>query len=292
MEAKKTGIIVMLLASLMWALEPVLAKLSYLTGDYIQTSAFRAFGVTAFAFFYVILNRASLRVKVKNLSILVYIAIAGTMIGDLIYFLALTQIPIINAVLIGHLQPIFVVLIGFYVLRTDSLTKWDYLGISAMIFSGLFVTTRTPQNLFTLNFGTLGDLLALIATAAWSTTTIASRKYLRKINAGVIVFYRFLIASMFFALLVFPTSGFLLPNPYQLLIGLVVGTGMILYYVALNRIKAAQVSSLELSTPFFASIIGFFVLQEVVTVMQIGGILLLIAGIYFISKPERGNSSN
>ena len=292
MDAKRTGIITMLLASLMWALEPALAKLSYLSGDFIQTSAFRAFGVAAFAFCFAILKRENLRIKIRHLSILIYIAIIGTMIGDLIYFFALTQIPVINAVLIGHLQPIFVVLIGFYVLKTDNLTKWDYLGISSMIASGLFVTTKTPENLFALNLGTPGDLLALIATAAWSTTTIATRKYLRNINAGVIVFYRFLIASMFFTLLIFTTSEFLLPNQFQLLIGLVVGIGMILYYVALSRIKAAQVSALELSTPFFASIIGFFVLQEMVTAMQIGGIFLLIAGIYFISKPERDHSSN
>ena len=36
----------------------------------------------------------------------------------------------------------------------------------------------------------------------------------------------------------------------------------------LKRIKAAQVSSLELSTPFFAAILGFFVLREFITIMQ------------------------
>ena len=58
------------------------------------------------------------------------------------------------------------------------------------------------------------------------------------------------------------------------------------YYESLKRIKAAQVGALELSTPFFAAILGFLVLGELVTIMQIIGILLLFVGIYYLSKKE------
>ncbi|MGD0422801.1 MAG: EamA family transporter [Candidatus Bathyarchaeia archaeon] len=47
--------------------------------------------------------------------------------------------------------------------------------------------------------GTYGDLVVLSATVAWSTTTIAFRKYLTEMNAGVVTFYRFLFASLVFA---------------------------------------------------------------------------------------------
>jgi drug/metabolite transporter (DMT)-like permease len=62
--------------------------------------------------------------------------------------------------------------------------------------------------------------------------------------------------------------------------------GSILYYESLKRIKAAQVSALELSTPFFAAFLGFLVLKESVTAMQILGIALLFAGVHFLSRRE------
>jgi len=43
---------------------------------------------------------------------------------------------------------------------------------------------------------------------------------------------------------------------------------------------------LELSTPFFAAIIGYFVLGELITIIQALGIALLITGVYFLSRKE------
>lgn len=112
MNTKTTGVAAIIGASLMWAFEPIFAKLAYESSDYLQTSAIRAIGVAVIALIYVVLtNKGNLKVTRKQLSVLVYIALAGTMVADLLYLFALEKIPVINAVLIGHIQPIFVVLI-------------------------------------------------------------------------------------------------------------------------------------------------------------------------------------
>ena len=287
MNNKYVGVLAILLASIMWAIEPIFAKLSYQNSDFIQTSAIRAIFAALTALVYVVVtNRANLRINKQQLPTLVYIAIVGTLFADFMYFFALTQVPVINAVLIGHMQPIFIILIGFLVLKGDKLTKFDYLGISLMILSGLLVTTKTFENLATFKLGTFGDLIVLSATIAWATTAIAMRKYLKDMNAGVVTLYRFLLASIFFVMYLSLTSSISIANIYQILIGVIIGIGTILYYEGLKRIKAAQVSSLELSTPFFAAILGFFVLREFITIMQVIGILLLFVGIYYLSKKE------
>lgn len=287
MNNKYVGVLAILLASIMWAIEPIFAKLSYQNSDFIQTSAIRAIFAALTALVYVVVtNRANLRINKQQLPTLVYIAIVGTLFADFMYFFALTQVPVINAVLIGHMQPIFIILIGFLVLKGDKLTKFDYLGISLMILSGLLVTTKTFENLATFKLGTFGDLIVLSATIAWATTAIAMRKYLKDMDAGVVTFYRFLLASIFFVMYLSLTSSISIANIYQILIGVIIGIGTILYYEGLKRIKAAQVSSLELSTPFFAAILGFFVLREFITIMQVIGILLLFVGIYYLSKKE------
>jgi len=286
MDRKYEGIIAIMGASMMWAMEPVLAKLSYQNSDFVHTSAIRAFVVASIALLYMAIKRANLRVPRKKLPVLVYLGIVGTLFADLLYFFAMTKIPVLNAVLIGHMQPIFIVLIGFLILREDKLTKFDYAGISLMMLSGLMVTTRTPGNLASLKFGSTGDLMVLAATIAWATAAIAVRKYIRDLHSSVITFYRFMIASIFFAIYLSFTSGIVIRNIYQIMVGIVVGIGTILYYEGLKRIKAAQVSALELSSPFFAAIFAFFILGELLTFMQIAGIFLLFSGIYYLSKKE------
>ena len=289
MSVKHVGIVSVLFASLMWSVEPVFAKLSYQNSDFLHTSMVRAVFVTLVALIYVMItNKADFSISRKQFPPLLYVAIVGTVFADLMYFFALTQVPVVNAVVIGHLQPVFIVLMGYVLLRGDRLSRFDYLGVLFMILSGLLVSTKTVENFMSLKFGSMGDLFVLFATVAWATTTIAARKYLRELNAGVITFYRFLVASVFFTFYLVFFSYVSVSSVYQVLVGVVVGVGTILYYEGLKRIKAAQVSAVELSTPFFAAILGFVVLGENITVLQVVGMFLLFIGIYYLSKKEEG----
>lgn len=285
MNVKHIGVLAILCASIMWAVEPIFAKLSYENSDFVQTSAIRAIVVTFTGAVYTFLtNKANFRVDKKQLSTLIYIALVGSLFADLVYFYALTRVAVINAILIGHLQPVFIVVIGFFLLKEDVLTKLDYIGILLMMMGALLVTTKTIENFCTLTLGTIGDVLVLSATIAWATAAIAMRKYLKEMNAGVVTFYRFLFASLIFIVYLISTSTVSIANIYQVLVGIVVGIGMILYFEGLKRIKAAQVAGLELFAPFFGASLGFFILKETVTFMQICGSLILIAGVYFLSK--------
>jgi drug/metabolite transporter (DMT)-like permease len=286
-NTKKLGVAIILLASIMWAIEPILAKLSFETSDFLHTSAIRAMVAALTTFIYIALTKkAPLKVTRRQLSPLIYIALVGTLIADFMYFYGLSQIPVINVVIIGHMQPIFIIAFGFFLLKTDKLTKFDYLGISLMILSGLLVTTRTMENLFALRLGTTGDLIVLTATIAWATSAIVMKKYLTMMDAGVISFYRFFFPALIFAAYLGVTSSLFIANIYQVCIGVIIGIGTILYYEGLKRLKAAQVSGLELTTPFFAAILAYFFLNEIVTSMQIIGIALLFGGVYLISKKE------
>jgi drug/metabolite transporter (DMT)-like permease len=286
-NTKKTGILAILAASIMWSLEPIFAKLAYENSDFLQTSAIRAIVVVFTALIYVLITSPKkLKVGKRQFSTIFYIAVAGTLIGDLLYFFALTKISVLNAVMIGHMQPIFIVLIGFFFLKEDKLTKYDYTGIIAMIIAGVLVTTKTLDNLLMIKIGTIGDLYVLMATFAWATTAIVTRKYLRDLNAGVVTFYRYLIASIVFIVYLSINSSLTVTNTHQILVGIIVGVGTILYYESMKRIKAAQVSAMELSTPFFAALLGFLILRESVTLMQILGMALLFVGVCLLSRKE------
>jgi len=286
-HTKTAGVMAVIGASIMWALEPVVAKLSYENADFLQTSTIRAIFVTLTAFVYVLFTRRNaLFIQKKSIPPLVYLAVVGTLFADVLYFYALTEIPVVNAVLLGHMQPVFIIFIAFFVLKEETLSRFDYLGVLCMMGAGFLVTTRTAGNLASLQFGTVGDALVLFATVSWATTAIAVKKYLSTMHAGVLTFYRFLFASLAFVAYACATHSFSLSNPYQVLVGVIVGVGTILYYEGLKRIKAAQVSALELATPFFAAVLGFFILGEFITIMQAAGIAMLFVGIYLLSRKE------
>lgn len=281
------GILSVLGASIMWALEPIFAKLSFQTADVLNTFAARIFfGLTIITIYTLLKSPRTLKVGSEKIKWLIYLSLAATLFADFIYTYAFTKVMVINAVVIGHIQPIFIVILGYFFLKSDRLTKFDYLGIIFMITAGILVSTRTVENLKNLKFGTFGDLLVLSATFAWATTAITTRKYLKDLPAQVIAFYRFLFAGVGFFLYLMLNHGIKITSIYQILLGLVIGIGTILYYEGLKRIKAAQVSALELSTPFFATFLGYVILKERFTAEQFLGLLFLLAGIYFISKKE------
>jgi drug/metabolite transporter (DMT)-like permease len=286
-DKKIFGTLTVLGASVMWAIEPILAKLSYQNTDFINTFAARTiFASVIIAVYVIVFKIKHLPVKKQYIPKLIYVSLIATLFADLIYIYALTRVPVINAVIIGHMQPIFIVFFGFLVLKQDRITKPDYLGILFMIVAGIMVTTKTLGNFVGFRFGTIGDIYVLSATVAWATTAIVARKYLRSLDAGIIAFYRFLFAGIIFIGYVLVFRDLKIVNIYQVLLGFTIGIGTILYYEGIRLIKAAQVSALELSTPFFATFLGYLVLKEVITSMQFLGILLLLAGIYFLSKKE------
>ena len=290
MNKKHIGVIAVLLACIMWAIEPIFAKQISNQGiDVFQTSAIRAIFAGLTALVYVLFSKKSkLMINKKQIPSIIYIAIVGTIVADFLYFYALMQIdtPVVNAVIIGHMQPIFIIFLAFIILKGDRLSRFDYIGIILMIIAGLIVTTRTFENLFSFDFGRIGDLFVLCATISWATTAIAMRKYLKDLHAGTITFYRFSFASIFFILYLIFTSNLGISSIFQILVGIAVGIGTIFYYEGLKRLKAAQVSGFELATPLFATFLAFFFFGEVVTEFQIIGIFILFIGIFLLSKKE------
>jgi drug/metabolite transporter (DMT)-like permease len=271
----------------MCALEPLAEKLSYLESNFLETSIIRAYVIAFIAGFYILIRKRKTYFSINKpqFSALVYIAVIGTIGADLIYFYALVSTPIVNAVLIGHLQPMFIILFAFLLFHTETLEKHTYIGIVLMILSAVLVSTRTIENALSLQFGTIGDFLVIIATVFWATTALAMRKYLLGLNAGTITFYRFFIASLIFTGII-PFINLTSVNIYQISVGIIVGIGTICYYEGLKRLKAAEVSGIELAAPVFAAFIGFFFLQEPITSLQIMGIILLFTGVYFITTNQ------
>jgi drug/metabolite transporter (DMT)-like permease len=283
------------MAASIWAVEPVLARFSSkLSGgetDFLYITTARAFFTMMIGLLYVLIRRTKFHVSKRQFSAIALTALVSSVAADLIYFYCLLIIPALNAVLLGHLQPIFIIVMGYAFLKDDRLTIYDYMGILLMIFAGVLVISRTGDNLLHFNIGSYGDFLVILATILWSAGSVIMRRNIRGLDAGVITVYRFMIATavyLVFLFIKYHSDLSLLPglNRYLVILGCLVGLGYILYYEGLRRIKAAQVGAIELAGPVFAALFGFIFLKEHVTLLQIGGIAILFPGIYLLSRRE------
>jgi len=285
-DKKLEGILFVFFASIIWATQPILAKLSYETSSYVQTTSISFIFITLIAFIYAIITKKEFKISRTELKAILYLTTIGTIFADFVYFYALTITPSLNAVLIGHIQPIFIILITFAILKEEKLSKWDYFGGIFMILSAVLVSARNLENLINLRLGTLGDLIVLSVTIAWASTAVVAKKYLKSLNSGVLVSYRYFFASVVFIIYLLIFSSLRINSIYQIVLGVLLGIGYILYYEGLKRIKTAQVGFIELCAPFSAAFLGWIILGETFTLMQLFGLGMLIIGVYFLSKRE------
>lgn len=285
MEQKTKGVLFILAASLMWGIESILSRLSSQNSTSLKTAAFALlFGsITALCYAFFRREVKNHRIGKKELKVLVIMAFFGTAIAQPLYYLAISKTSLLNAVLIVHTQPIFIILISYFLMK-EKLTKYDYIGGFFALIATLFVTSGSIDNLIGLKLGSYGDLLALAATIMWAAIIFPAKIHLSKVSPSLITALRFGIAASLLVSYLIITGNFMVDNIYQILIGITIGIGAIFYYEGLKRIKAAQVSFIELAAPFFTAIMGFYIFSENVTRLQIFSFPILGIGLWLIAK--------
>ena len=126
MDSKKIGVLCVLLASVMWAIEPILVRLSYANSDFVQTTSIRVFFIALIAFAYsAARTKGNFKVPKKEFYVLFFIAISCTVLGELVFLYAIAKIPVVNVIMLSHLQPVFIAIIAFFILKKEKLSRHD-----------------------------------------------------------------------------------------------------------------------------------------------------------------------
>lgn len=118
----------------------------------------------------------------------------------------------------------------------------------------------------------------------WTIVAIPGKYLTKKASSAVIVSFRFLIASIIMLPILLYFNQLVITSIYQVLLGVLVGVGYICYYEGMKRLKTSQVAFTELSSPFFIAIFAWPLLGEIVTTLQIMGIVPVIFGLYMLTK--------
>jgi len=284
-DQKILGILFGVCAGAMWAVEAVLGKILFSSFSFVQVTASEVFFAALTAFVYVLATRENIKLEGKDFGNILVVGVVGTVFAPLMYFLGLSQTFAINATLIAHLQPLFVGIFGSYFLR-EKLHRHDLFGGLLIVLAAILITSRTFYNLTTFRFGNFGDMMVFFAMVSWAIVAIPGKQLTKQASSVVIVGYRFLIASVVFVPVLLCLNQLIISSIYQVLLGVLVGLGYIFYYEGLKRMKSGQVALAELSSPFFTSILAWYLLGETVMPMQVIGTLLLICGLFILAQEE------
>jgi drug/metabolite transporter (DMT)-like permease len=230
------------------------------------------------------------------------IAVFSGALGTIFYTAALAKVNFISysvVVLLQQIRPLFAVILAALVLKERLTKRYIFLGIIALT-SAYFLTF--PHYKPTL-LGSKGELvaaaLALGAATMWGSTIVLSKIILQKLSYAAAVTLRFIIViptAFIFSLILGQTYPLIAITSTQwlhlFLLAVVTGVfGFIAYYKGLQYTEVKVATFSEYAWPVSAALIGYFILGDRLTVVQVIAATVLIADVLFLSLAPREKSS-
>ncbi len=293
---KITGPLLIIIAALLWAFDGLIRQYLYTLPPITIIFFEHLIGLvilTPFIWSYI----KNTKPTKKELWLILAIAGLSGLLGTLWFTTALGKVHYISisvVFLLQKLQPIFAITTASIFLKEKldiRYIKWAVLAI----VSAYFVTFPNGQvNLETGEGTILAAMYALGAAFAWGSSTTLSKMLLTNIDSKVSTFYRFiftLILALPFVLLYGhgQDGSLVIPSTVQFfwLAIIAVSTGMVallIYYRGLAKTPVHIATILELTFPFVAIMLDFFVHGTVLTSSQWVAAIVLVFSIYQISR--------
>jgi drug/metabolite transporter (DMT)-like permease len=259
----------------------------------------RTIGAFLVLFIYVYLkNKQSLRIKAKELPILIVFGVFGFAAVNLLYFLAIQRLNVGIALIIEFTAPIWIALwMRFIQKKLVSKLMWWGLVIG---LTGLVLIAQVWRG---LTLDGLGVLFAVLDAFALTIYFLVGEKLVGVKSSEATMAWGLGISSAFFAIIqpwwTFPfeemgnivdltgrLSGISLPTFYLVLWVIVFGTA-IPYFLVLNGLRglsAAKTSSIGMLEPVLGGIFGWIFLYENLNFIQSAGVVVVLVGIFLANR--------
>jgi drug/metabolite transporter (DMT)-like permease len=188
--------------------------------------------------------------------------------------------------------PIFIALLGFFVLR-ERLAWYQVAGIILAALGVLLIVTK--GSLSTLASGRLstpGDFLVLISAVNWAVFSTLSRSGLKKHPATLMMFYVMSFGWMFTSILflVGPGMAEIFSIPWNCWIAIAFlgvlcsGIAYIFWYDALQVLPVAQTGAFLYLEPIITVIVAAILLREALLLATLIGGIMIMVGVWFVNR--------
>jgi drug/metabolite transporter (DMT)-like permease len=285
-----SGLLIALAGAVLFSTKAIVAKLIYRYGvDAVTLITFRMlFSLPVFAVLAVWKSRGAAPLSNADKGRIVVLGLVGYYLSSFLDFLGLQYIGVGLERLILFLTPSFVLLITVFLFRRRiALLEWLALGVC---YGGIALVFAEDLKFGGANVA-LGALLVLGAALSYAVYLLMSGELVKRIGTLRLVAYAMCVSSaacivQFFVLrpagmLIQPAPvyGWSLVNAFFCTV-LPVSMTML----AVERIGAATTSQASMVGPVSTLFLGALVLNEPVTAIQLAGTVLVLGGIYLLSK--------
>jgi drug/metabolite transporter (DMT)-like permease len=292
--------IYLLLGSLFFAISSIPAKLAMEAGlSAWRLTQIRTIGAFLILFLYVYAkNKKSLRIKRKELPILISFGVFGFAAVNLLYFLAIQRLNVGIALIIEFTAPIWIALwLRFIQKKIVSRLMWWGLVIG---LTGLALIAQVWRG---LTLDGLGVFYALMCAFALTVYFLVGEKLVGVKSSEATMALGLGISSAFFAIIQpwwsFPfeqlqevvqltgrLSEISVPAYLLVLWVIIFGTAIPYFLVltGLRGLSAATTSAIGMSEPVFGGIFAWLVLYEKLNFIQSLGAIVVLVGIYLANR--------
>jgi len=283
----RLAVLLMLMLCSSWGLNQVAAKLALVEFGPITQCALRSAGGSLIVGAYAWIREPEVWRRDQTLA-------AGVLVGLLfalefiVLFLAVQWTSAARAILFVFTAPFFVALGAVFFLPNERLRLMQWFGL-ALAFCGVAVGLLGQSR----NDNMLGDLLAILAAAAWGATTIVIKaSSLRCANPTKVLLYQIGISALVSPVVAY-AAGERLPAIVSLVPALsliyttvwVVGVTYAIWFWLLGEYRAAELSAFTFLTPVVGVLAGRLILGDDLSAGFLVALALVAFGILLVNWP-------
>lgn len=285
----RKGELCIFLSALLWGLFPVITILTFSGTGPLYSAALST--LASAVFFAVLLTIRRQWSFVHERRAWKPILLTTLYIGIIFYGLVFTGLRYTNAgngAIMSLMEVFFSFLILGLLIRHEQLVVRHLFGGICMVGGvGLILLPNVSG-------WHAGDLLILLATACAPLGNKYTQEARQTVTAEFVLFWRGLLSGLFllalaYALEPLPARHVIVQSLSFFLVNgiLLLGLSKILWIEGVHRIPITKAVSLEVIAPLFTLIVAFFVLHEKVTVLQMAGLLPIVAGVFLLTKKPK-----
>src|SRR5687767_13171064 len=208
-------------------------------------------------------------------------------------FVALSYLPLPDAVAIGYAAPLITVVLAAVVLK-ESVRAYRWTAV-VIGFAGVLIMLTPHLNASALARGlaagpAVGVVFALFAAFCAAGATIQVRRLTQTEKTGAIVLYFSLMTTVLGLATI--VLGWRLPGPGDLallvLTGILGGVGQILLTQSYRYADTSLLAPFEYTTMIWALLTGWFIFGQLPqTAVLYGGLIVSVAGLFVIWREHR-----
>ena len=305
---KLEGYSIIIVAVFTWSFSEIIVKLLQNTVGPLSLSLFRFFIGGSFLLIILFIKKdlSGLKKMIKeNWLLLLASSCFALGISNIIYFIGVTNSQANISATIYTTYPIWITIYSIFILKERNNLKLKFIGMLMGILGVAILMTNFNISGIISSQYLIGNLLVLTGSIIWGLYSVLGKKIQINESDTPNIALKYSMLSSFLAcvpiFIILPftqeMNSFLnydLESYFWIsFLGVIsTGLGIFLLFEGIKRVEVSKGMSLAFLKPIFATILAFFIINEIPTISLLVSIFLIMTSIILINRSPKVDEKN